>query len=148
MDDYVDVLIANLKVLSGVPNAGRLAIRRGQLSVDSTIHGQFLVRMFYGDSRDTTLQHVRNTVAGAVRIAEAIMQAPGEPDWKSVWTLERLAEEMERAEAGLRNLRATYSADSGTTASLQVLSERLASHHADISRYFAARSSADGVGSP
>lgn len=135
MEDYVDVLIADLKVVASVPNGGRLSVRRGHLSVDATVHGQCLTRFWYGDSRDSTLQHVKNTVAGAVRTADGIMAAPGEPDWKAVWTLERLACEMERAESGLRNLRSTYAADSGMTAALQVVSERLQAHCGVIQRF-------------
>jgi hypothetical protein len=126
MDDYIDVLIANLKVIGSVPSGGRLAVRRGQLSVDTTIHGQFLVRFWYGDSRESTIQHVKNAVAGAVKTADSIMCAA--LDWKSVWTLSCLASEMESAEFGLRNLRSTYSADAGAMAALSVISERLHAH--------------------
>jgi hypothetical protein len=132
MDDYVDILIANLKVLGSVPSGGRLAVRRGQLSVDSTVHGQCLVRFWHGDSRDTTIQHVKNTVVGAVRTADGVMAAPGTPDWKAIWTLDRMACEMESAEFGLRNLRSTYAADAGAAAALHVVSERLCAHAAVI----------------
>ncbi len=139
MDDYIDQLIANLKVLASVPSAGRLSVRRGMLSVDVTVHGQCLVRFWHGDSRDSTLQHVKNTVVGATKIACGLLEARGEPGRQDLWTLERLSEEMERAEAGLRNLRATYSADSGMTASLAVVSERLAALRADIVRFIGGR---------
>ena len=146
-DDYVDSLIANLKVLASVPNGGRLCVRKGQLAVEHTSHYQCVSRFVYGDSRDTTIAHIRNAIAGVVQIAHGIMAQGADIDWKSLWTLDRLSAEMELCEAGLRNLRATYAADSSTVAALQVLSERLASHNAQISKYLE-RSPASVVMSP
>lgn len=134
-DEYVDSLIANLKVLSSVPNGGRLCVRKGNLSVESALHGQCVFRFIYGDSRDTTIAHVKNAVAGAVQIAQSIMTNSAGLDWNGAWVLERLSSEMERCETGLRNLRATYSTDTSTIAALQVLSERLAAHHAQIVQF-------------
>jgi hypothetical protein len=137
MDEYIDILIANMKVLSSVPNGGRLAVRRGQLSVDTTVHGQFLARFWHGDSRESTLQHVKNTVAGVVRASEGIMASTSGRNrtWKDMWTLRHLSSEMQRAEFGLRNLRTTYTDDAGTIASLQVISERLQAHRETIDRF-------------
>jgi hypothetical protein len=128
MDEYLDILIANLKVLAAVPTGGRLAVRRGQLSVDTTVHGQFLMRFWHGDSRVSTIQHVKNAVAGAVRMTELFMAATGTPSYKSLWTLDHVAKEMQSAEFGLRNLRSTYTDDVGTVAALHVISERLQAH--------------------
>jgi hypothetical protein len=139
MEDYIDLLIANLKVLAGVPNGGRLAVRRGQLSVDTTVHGQFLMRFWHGDSRESTTHHVRNSVAGAMRATDAIMTAPGKPTWKDLWTLDHVAREMQSAEFGLRNLRSTYSDDAGTIAALYVISERLEAHCDLIRRFLEAQ---------
>jgi hypothetical protein len=135
MDDYVDILIANLKVLASVPNSGRLAVRRGQLSVDTCIHGQCILRFWYGDSRESTIHHVKNTVAGVIRTSDDIMHITGLPKWKDLWNLSRIAKEMKSAEFGLQNLRSTYSSDAGTSASLQVTSERLQAHREVILRF-------------
>jgi hypothetical protein len=124
MDDTVDVLIANLKVLASVPNSGRLSVRKGLLTVDNTIHGQFFIRFWYGDSRESTMYHVKNTIKNIIRASEDIMRAPGTA-WKDVWNLGRIAKEMECAEFGLQNLRVTYASDAGTNATLQVMSECL-----------------------
>ena len=135
-DDHVDTLIANLKVLASVPDGGRLCIRKGRLSVEPVVHGQAVSRFVHGDSRDTTISHVRNSIAGTIHVAHTLMEAgAGALGWKEAWTLDRIAAEMERAEAGMRNLRTTYAADTSTTSALQVLSERLAAHHAQIEAF-------------
>jgi hypothetical protein len=141
MDDYIDVLIANLKVLAAVPNGGRLAVRRGQLSIDVTVHGQCVTRFWYGDSRETTIHHVKNSVAGAMRATDAIMAPSGGkgPDWKDLWTLDHVSREMQSAEFGLRNLRSTYANDVGTIAALHVISERLEAHCDMIRRFLEAQ---------
>lgn len=135
MDDSVDILIANLKVLASVPNSGRLSVRKGLLTVDNTIHGQFFIRFWYGDSRESAMYHVKNTIKSIIRASEDIMRAPETPSWKDVWNLGRIAKEMECAEYGLQNLRATYASDAGTTATLQVISECLQAHREVISTF-------------
>jgi hypothetical protein len=130
MEEYIDQLIANLKVIGAVPTGGRLAVRRGQLSVDSTVHGQCLARFWYGDSRETTLQHVRNTMTGSVRATESLMTSERPLHLKEVWALDRVACEMEASECGLRNLRSTYTGDAGVNAALHVVSERMQAHAA------------------
>lgn len=137
MDDYVDLLIANLKVLASVPNGGRLAVRRGQLSVDTTVHGQCIARFWHGDSRETTIHHVKNSVSGAMRATEAIMNGTS-LDLKDIWTLDHVAREMQSAEFGIRNLRSTYANDAGTIAALHVISERLDAHCELIRRFLEA----------
>ena len=136
MDEHVDGLIANLMVLASVPSGGRLSIRHGQMSVDTLIHGQSIVRMWHQDSRISTVRHVKNTLAGAQRATNAIMAtASSRLEWNDRWTLERLARELERAEIGLRNLRSTYAEDASVMATLQVLSERMRAH-ADLIQGF------------
>lgn len=140
MDDFVDVLIANLKVIASVPTGGRLAVRRGQLSVDTTDPRVLcLVRFWNGDSRESTAQVVKNTVAGATRATEAIMAATtGPTSYKDAWTLDHVAREMASADFGLQNLCATYDADAGTVAALTVVSERLRAH-CEVIRVFLER---------
>jgi hypothetical protein len=139
MDDFMDVLIANLKVLASVPAGGRLSVRRGQLTVDTTTRGQFLVRFWHGDSRATTLQLVRNTANGAIRATESIMASvPEAAPLKDIWTLDHVARELASADFGLRNLRATYEDDAGTVAALEVISERMLAH-CDVIRRFLER---------
>ena len=127
-DDFVDITIANLKVIGMVPQNGRLCVRKGQLCIDAPDRMQAVRRWMRGDSRDAVLLHVRNTIGNAVRIVTQI--SPSDTPPLARWTVERIVGEMQQCEAGLRNLRTTYSSDSLTVANINVLIERLAAHQA------------------
>jgi hypothetical protein len=90
MDDYLDILIANLKVLGAVPNGGRLAVRGQRLW--TSVHGQFLIRFWHCDSgvdHSTREEHR----GGATRDGRH-HGTPGQPEWKTYgpWTVARDAE--------------------------------------------------------
>lgn len=135
-DDFVDGVISNLRILSMIPKAGKLCVRKGQLSLDTVTRGQFLWRWVNGDSRDNTMNHVRNTISSAIAIVTNIMKtAINEDSWIPFWTIKRLCEEMDRCETGLCNLRTTYADDAAVVASLFTMSERLKAHCEQIKKY-------------
>lgn len=135
-EDFVCATLANLKVLASVPNSGRICVRKGQLAVDTTVHGQFLMRFVYGDSRENTLNHIRNAITNAISIAKTLMGDIRTPaSWENIWTLERLCTEMERCSVGIRNLKSTYSDDFCMVANLDVQEERLAAHRLELRKF-------------
>ena len=135
-EDFTCSVLANLRVLGSVPHGGKICVRRGQLAVDPAVHGQFLLRFLYGDSREYSLNHIKNVVTSAVGIIKALVADPRtEGAWESMWTLERLFAEMERCSAGMRNLRATYADDVCMVANLDVQQSRLDAHCAELGRF-------------
>jgi hypothetical protein len=135
-EEYICNTLANLKVLSSVPNGGRLCVRKGQLAVDTTVNGQCIVRFMYGDSRETSLNHIKNTITSSISVVKALMADPRTTEtWEHMWTLERMAAEMERCSSGIRNLKATYCEDLSMAANLDVQEERLQAHCAELRRF-------------
>lgn len=141
-DDFIDSVISNLRILSMIPKAGKLCVRKGQLSVDTVVRGQFVWRWVNGDSRDSTMNHVRNTISSAIAIVTNIMNSNKDDgdSWIPSWTIMRLCEEMESCEAGLCNLRTTYAEDAAVVATLYTMSERLKAHCVEIRKYASASS--------
>ena len=115
-DDYVDSVIANLKIVGMVQKGGKLCVRKGQLAIERTDHLQGVRRWVAKDSRDVSLIHMRNTVGAALKLLSG---ATG------TRTQARLAAELRQCEVGLQNLQATYIDDSAMVAHLQVLVERI-----------------------
>ena len=123
-EEFVDATVANLKVIGMVSQNGRLCVRKGQLCLESCGSVQGMRRWLHGDSRDLTLVHVRNAISNARRV---VMLSAG-----CVWTIRRIASELERCEVGLQNLRATYMSDSVMMANLGVVIERIVSYRAQL----------------
>ena len=133
-DEFIDSTISNLKILGMIPKNGRLCVRKGNLALDNIVHGQFIMRWMFGDSRDATLQHVRNVITSAIKIAQHLMESP-EQTWSSKWTLERILHEMGSCNIGLQNLKLTYSADSMIVAQLDTLCERFDAHQKELRKF-------------
>lgn len=127
-DDYVDNIIANMKVISMVQNSSKLCIRKGQLAIDVDDRLQSIRRWIYKDSRDAILIHIRNTINNAIKVSKGLMKDEITTDLKE-WTLTRLNEEMRSCENGLSNLKNTYNDDSATVAALDVLIDRLKANY-------------------
>jgi hypothetical protein len=157
-DDFIDSTIANLKIVGMLQKNEKIRVYKGQISIDKGDGATQAIRRWLNrDSRDVTLIHLRNTVNNAVRIARALAYAdtekhqrrgaPVRPLWASKptdderdWTLKRLITEMQAAEIGLQNLRATYNADSSVIAAVDVLTDRLRMNSDELSRHLIAPS--------
>ena len=132
-DDFVDNVIANMKVIAMVQSNAKLCIRKGQLAVDVDDRFQSVRRWIYKDSRDTIIMHIRNTINNAIKISKGLLKDEISSDLKN-WTLIRMNEEMRACEIGLVNLKTTYIGDSSTVAGLDVLIDRLKANYEDLAR--------------
>ena len=139
-EDFIDNTIAGLKVISMVPKNGKLAVKKGQLCLESQLKAQGLRRWLNGDSRDMTLLHVKNTVSNAFKIGRMLMNADHNnvsviEETMRMWTLERIATELEKSETGLLNLKTTYADDSMILATIDVMVDRQRAHRSEISQF-------------
>jgi hypothetical protein len=158
-EEFIDATIANLKIIGMLQRNDKIRVHKGQISIDRGDAGSLLPtlsqamrRWMNRDSRDVTLIHLRNTVGNAIRITRALA-APANigsrlPDGSGEgsramfstkptgemrdWTLQRLINEMQAAEMGLQNLRATYNDDSSMMAAVDVLMDRLRINSDDV----------------
>lgn len=128
-DEFVDNVLANLKVIGMLQKSNKLCIRKGQLAIDTDDHLQSVRRWYNKDSRDMVLMNIRNIINNAIKISEQNHDG----DLKQ-WTLTRMNEEMRACEMGLQNLKTTYMGDAMMIASLDVLIDRLQANYARISR--------------
>jgi hypothetical protein len=135
-DDFVDATIANLKIIGMVPKNGKLCIRKGQLCIDSP-RMQGVRRWMYGDSRDMTLAHTKNTINSSIKIARSIMLNYKPSHNNGIWTLDRIFEEMDSCQIGLQNLKTTtYAGDSMMVANLDIIMERQIANKEEIQIFF------------
>jgi hypothetical protein len=132
-DDFVDNVIANMKVIAMVQSNAKLCIRKGQLAVDVDDRFQSVRRWIYKDSRDNIIMHIRNIINNAIKISKGLMKDEISSDLKD-WTLVRMNEEMRACEIGLINLKTTYIGDSATVAALDVLIDRLKANYEELAR--------------
>lgn len=127
-DDFIDGTLANLKIIGMLQKNDKIKVYKGQICVDRGEESlQPLWRWLNRDSRDVSIVHLRNTVNNAMKIAHSIQTDGATRHVVNMqeWTLRRLVDEMQAAEIGLQNLRATYMCDGNTVAALDVLTERL-----------------------
>ncbi len=134
-DEYIDNVMANMKVIGMLQKNSKLCVRKGQLAIDSNNHFQFIRRWFNKDSRDSVMMHARNTINNAIKISKSIMCESIQMDLKD-WTLTRINQEMEACELGLVNLKATYMDDAMMVASIDVMVDRLKANREEIMKYY------------
>jgi hypothetical protein len=123
-DELIDNTITSLKIISMVQKNGRLCIRKGQLAIETNDKWQSVRRWLSNDSRDQTLMHMRNCINNAVKLSKAIINNSLDVDMRT-WTISRLIIEMNNCQAGLVNLKTTYTGDAPYVAAIDVLLERL-----------------------
>lgn len=130
-EEMIDNTIANLKVIGMIQKNGRLAVRKGQLTIESDDHLQTIRRWLNKDSRDLALMHIRNTVNNAIKLSKGMINNTVSTELKT-WALHRLATEMQNCQSGLVNLKTTYANDSLMVANLDVMNDRLIAHHKEL----------------
>lgn len=133
-EEFVDNTIATMKIIGMVPKNGKLCVRKGHLCLDQSDQTQCVRRWVQGDSRDTTLMHVRNTINSAFKISRFLTGLPNST-YMTYWTMDRILAEMSQCEIGLQNLKTTYVVDSMMVANLEVLLDRLIAHKVEVSKY-------------
>lgn len=136
-DDFVDSVLANLKVIAMLNKNQKLCVRKGALSVDTQDMMQPVRRWLHNDSRDIILLHVRNTITSCVRIATSCIQFAERDGCNRnvVWTLESLRDAMVASENGMCNLQSTYVQDAMLVASMTVLLQRMKACVEDVTTF-------------
>lgn len=123
-EDFVDLIVTNLKILGMVQINDKLIVRRGHLQIDKESGILFIKRWFMGDSRDQALSYISSVIKNVNILfgkLKAIMPS-GQAIYTSddvKWVLTRVLTEMEKAESGINNMKTTYSEDSMTTVILE-----------------------------
>lgn len=132
-DEFIDDIMANLKVIGMLQKNSKLCVRKGKLAIDDESHFQFLRRWLKRDSRDSVLMHMKNTIVNAINTSKVLLNESKYSEHDK-WVLLRLNEEMRACEMGIVNLKTTYAGDAMMVASLDVLIERLRASYDDISK--------------
>lgn len=132
-DEFIDDIMANLKVIGMLQKNSKLCVRKGKLAIDDESHFQFLRRWLKRDSRDSVLMHMKNTIVNAINTSKVLLNE-SKYNEHDKWVLLRLNEEMRGCEMGIVNLKTTYAGDAMMVASLDVLIERLRASYDDITK--------------
>lgn len=123
MDDVIDKLMANLKLLAMINKGEKICVRKGQLNIEPVDRLQSVRRWYNKDSRDVTLVHIRNTINDAIKIAKGLLANNIQSDLK-IWTVTALNIELKNCETGLQNMKTTYMDDSSFVANMDVLIDK------------------------
>jgi len=125
----VDRLLHDLKVIAAQREGDRLYIAEGLLHILHQSVTSTLWRWARGDSREKSLAAVNTCLADALALAEhrveRLAALSGHTQEAAKKQARHLVNEIDRAGAGLRQMRATYTNDTSTRATLDVLRERV-----------------------
>jgi hypothetical protein len=108
VEDLVDKIIINLKIIGIIKVNEKLCIRKGNLQIDQESNLRSLKRWFFRDTRDDFLIFIRDIIRKINLITDS-------------QDLERIYSEFEKAQLGMDNLKATYSMDPVTIATIDNL---------------------------
>lgn len=108
VEDLVDKIIINLKIIGIIKVNEKLCIRKGNLQIDQESNLRSLKRWFFRDTRDDFLIFIRDLIRKINLITDQR-------------DLERIHSEFEKAQLGMDNLKATYSMDPVTIATIDNL---------------------------
>lgn len=123
MDELVDKTMANLKLIGMIKKGEKVCLRKGQLNIEYVDRLQSLRRWYNKDSRDISLNHIRNTINDAIKIAKGLITNTIQSDMK-VWTVSALNQELKNCENGMQNLKTTYIDDPSFLANIEVLLDK------------------------
>ena len=112
VEDLVDKIIINLKIIGILKVNEKLCIRKGNLQIDQESNLRSIKRWFYRDTRDDFLIFIRD-------IIRKISLVTDKKD------LERIVSEFEKVQLGLDNLKTTYSFDPVTIATIDNLTIKM-----------------------
>ena len=112
LEELVDKIIINLKIISILQIGDKLCIRRGNLQIDQESNIRSIKRWLLRDTRDNFLLFIRD-------IFRKINLIENKKD------LSRITCEFEKVEIGLENLKVTYSYDPVTIATIDNLVNKL-----------------------
>jgi hypothetical protein len=108
VEDLVDKIIINLKIIGIIKVNEKLCIRKGNLQIDQESNLRSLKRWFFRDTRDDFLIFIRDIIRKINLITDHR-------------DLERICSEFEKAQLGMDNLKTTYSMDPVTIATIDNL---------------------------
>ena len=107
-EEYIDIIITDLKIISILQPNEKLNIRHGHLHIDRSSNYQFVKRWFYRDSRFVINIYIKDMVKEILLIYDKLKTYS---KTESIWILERILTELENATIGLNNLKLSYSED-------------------------------------
>lgn len=112
IEELVDKIVINLKIIGILQIGEKLCIRKGNLQIDQESNLRSLKRWFYRDSRDNFLIYIKD-------LFRKIILIENQKD------LLRIYSEFEKVQLGLENLKITYSYDPVTIATIDNLSIKI-----------------------
>lgn len=137
MDSLLEDLVVELYVIGSVKAHQRLATQQGPLRIEAPAGWaawpiQVCRRMWYGESRVRSLDHVRTIVHRALHVLHTWAPTQGAIPWSKPMLLHAI----QRAHDGLEEMKHTYADDAGMIASLDVLiaSTSMALHSDEANR--------------
>ena len=123
VDDFIDNVLMNLKIISKVKKGTKLCIRKGNLAIDYEGYFQSLRRWILNDSRDMIIMHIKTVIGNACKIAEEEFDKPTAD--KRSWLLTSLYEEFRMTINGMENMKGTYHDDEVFKAQCDIMIDKI-----------------------
>jgi len=124
----MDVVVANLKVLSRLEVGERLATRGGRLVTRPPTPLTTLLRFLRAETRESSLKAVETLVDDALRAMRELRERSTSCDITRAQNgslHDQLLHTMATCDAGIRNLASTYDGDTAVIARLEVVAHQL-----------------------
>ena len=96
-EEFIDSILTSLNIIGKVQLNEKLCIRKGYLQIDKVSKFQFLKRFLFNDSRDNTLNYLKQLIRNIKMVLET--------------DRELVINEFDTIIMGINNLKITYSDD-------------------------------------
>ncbi len=149
--NVVDTMLLNLKIISKIPENGKLRrSEQGTLAIDTN---HWVLRYIRGDSRIRTIQDITSTISFAIEKTNEITNSKYFTEhnkfdinnsfilskldleyYKQYDLLKLINDELKACIKGLMNLRSVYSADITTVSKIDIIISKINTHTEELDK--------------
>jgi hypothetical protein len=146
MNEITDNILVNLKIISKIAPNNKLKLLNNTTTIEKDGIASWLLRWYHGDSREKTVNFIKNVVADSINMTNDIMNstyinnkgrktAYEETEFtKLLSTLSLIKIEMNNSKTGIVNLQKTYELDVQIISQLEVVTNKIDGHLSIIER--------------
>lgn len=146
MNEITDNILVNLKIISKIAPNNKLKLLHNTTTIEKEGIASWLLRWYNGDSREKTVNFIKNVIADSINMTNDIMNstyinnkgrktAYEETEFtKLLSTLSLIKVEMGNSKAGIVNLQKTYELDIQIISQLEVVMNKIDGHLGIIDR--------------
>ncbi len=143
MNDIVDGLLVNLKILGKIKDAEKIDISADKIKLQGNTFYTSLIRFIKGDSRGKTIQFINEVITNSIDVLMQFVNSTQMSPYnansyqynKNYTSLVNLSIELKNCITGLESLKKTYDDDVHTVSQIEVIVNKI-KIHTDIADNF------------